>query len=109
MIEPSGQTFDQEITVTIPYDPSVDPDRIDVFWWNAKIQSLEKITAGKTIDRKNHTISVRVTHFTTFAVLSAPVPTGYNTYWLIFTAVSVVAGCLYLFFRRRKRLVSGQV
>ncbi|MHB1127933.1 MAG: S-layer homology domain-containing protein [Bacillota bacterium] len=56
------------IEITMSYDAGVDPDNIDIYWYNPGTGGWEPQRAHQ-IDRANRTISVRVTHLSTWAVM----------------------------------------
>ncbi len=65
---PSGLTFDEPVTVTVPYDPSDSPgDTIEVYYYDTTIDAWtnEGITFV-SIDRVAHTVTFTTTHFSIF-------------------------------------------
>ena len=70
-IEPTGATFSSPITLTFSYDPSLVPAGSTPYgaWYNPSTGKWEQLTTV-SIDTVNHTITVSVNHFSTFAVLA---------------------------------------
>lgn len=67
---PSGlsHTLNQSATLTLSYSSSVDPSTINVYYYDGTRYILER--TNRTVDTANHTISVSVSHFSTFVILS---------------------------------------
>jgi hypothetical protein len=74
---PAGLSHSLNATaiLTLNYNTSADPSQINVYYFNGSAYLLQN--ANRTIDPVNHTISVNVSHFSTFVVLqnNAPVVT----------------------------------
>jgi hypothetical protein len=66
---PAGisHTLNQNATLTLNYSTDADPTLINVYYYNGVEYLLEG--ANRVIDTVNHTISVSVSHFSTFVVL----------------------------------------
>ena len=74
---PAGisHSLNQNATLTLNYDTNADPTQINAYYFNGTEYLLEN--NSRVIDTVNHTISVSVSHFSTFVVLqnNAPVIT----------------------------------
>ncbi|MFC2041502.1 hypothetical protein ACFLTY_04195 [Chloroflexota bacterium] len=74
---PHGTIFDRPVTITLTYDPADMPDRageedLAIAWWDEEAGTWVEL-AGSAIDTLNNTISVPVTHFSRYTIIS-PVP-----------------------------------
>lgn len=71
---PAGlsHTLSQTATLTLHYSDSADPNLINIYYFDGTKYLLEK--NNRTIDSVNHTISVGVSHFSTFVVLETSDP-----------------------------------
>jgi hypothetical protein len=71
---PAGlsHTLNQTATLTLHYDSTADPNSINVYYFNGSQYILEQ--ALRTVDTVNRTISVGVSHFSTFVVLENNAP-----------------------------------
>ncbi|MFC2007086.1 helix-turn-helix domain-containing protein [Chloroflexota bacterium] len=78
---PDGATFDPPITLTFTYDPSAlaSGKVLGISYWDADKGWVDLDAADIVVDPVTKTISAKVAHFTTFAVIArdapAPVPT----------------------------------
>jgi hypothetical protein len=73
-VKPEGVTFDPPALITFPYDDSADIDPTTLAIWvyiNGGWQLL-----GGAVDPVAHTVSVRVPHFTLYALISGGAPGG---------------------------------
>ena len=72
---PAGisHSLNQNATLTLNYSSDADPTLINMYYFNGTEYLIEN--NSRTIDPVNHTISVSVSHFSTFVVLpnNAPV------------------------------------
>jgi hypothetical protein len=62
-----SHTLNQNATVTLNYDSGADPNMINVYYFNGNQYIIEQ--TQRSIDTVNRTISVNVSHFSTFVVL----------------------------------------
>src|SRR6185295_16948211 len=71
---PAGisHSLNQTATLTLNYDSSADPNLINIYYFNGNQYIIEQ--ALRTVDTVNHTISVGVSHFSTFVVLQNNTP-----------------------------------
>lgn len=53
---------------TVPYDPSMDPDGLAVYWFNPTTSAWEFV--GGRVDPANHLLEVELDHFSEFAVFA---------------------------------------
>jgi len=70
---PDGTQFVPAIDMTLSYDPSklpsgVSEDDLSVAWWDSSTSKWVKLTG--VIDKISHTITVKVEHYTDFAIIS---------------------------------------
>lgn len=70
---PDGASFEPAITLTFTYDPSSIPEGIpeeslSIAYWDTKTESWVKLDS--TVDTETKTITVKVRHFTSFAVFA---------------------------------------
>jgi hypothetical protein len=72
---PAGlsHSLNQTAYLTLSYDTTADPTQINVYYFDGTEYLLQN--SGRTVDTVNHTITIGVSHFSTFVVLqnSAPV------------------------------------
>jgi hypothetical protein len=71
-LTPSGVTFDPPAVITFPYSDADDVDSSTLAVWvyiNGSWQYL-----GGTVDTEAHTVSVSVSHFTLYALISGAAP-----------------------------------
>jgi hypothetical protein len=71
---PAGlsHTLNQSATLTLSYSSSVDPATINVYYFDGAKYLIEK--TNRRIDTVNRTITVSVSHFSTFVVLQNDAP-----------------------------------
>jgi hypothetical protein len=101
--------FAEPAVITLPYEESADPDRVDVYVFNpfsaqgGVTPAWEKVTDGRSVDVSQRTISVRLTHLSLYMPLEeSPPPVGYSRPWLLLTAVALTfAGGVFLLKRAR--------
>ncbi len=62
---------EEDFILTLGYDEEVDPDSIQIYYYNEKTNSLEG--KGGTVDKTNKTIAIPVTHFSIYGVFHEPV------------------------------------
>lgn len=66
---PDGQAPKGKFTLTLTYDAAkYSPDQVDIYYYNEKTGKWEKLN-GK-VDPENGTITVEVTHFSTYGVFA---------------------------------------
>ncbi|MFC1939142.1 hypothetical protein ACFLXO_00440 [Chloroflexota bacterium] len=76
---PHGTIFDRPVAITLNYDPADIPERagaedLAIAWWDEDADMWVEL-AGSTVDTLNNTISVPVTHFSRYTIISpAPPP-----------------------------------
>jgi hypothetical protein len=103
---PDGLTFNEPVTITIPYSPSeIEPlneSTLRVYEWDLYHDAKWNLIPDSTVDTVNHKVIFQTTHFSLYGIGAPPIPTGYNTTWLIFTAISLMLAGRYLLRRRRK-------
>jgi len=71
---PAGisHTLNQNASLSLNYNTDADPTQINVYFFNGTEYLIEN--KNRTIDPVNHTISVSVSHFSTFVVLQNNLP-----------------------------------
>ncbi len=71
---PAGlsHTLNQSATLTLQYDTGADPSAINIYYFDGSKYLIEN--ANRTIDAVNRTITVNVSHFSTFVVLQNSLP-----------------------------------
>src|SRR5206468_2738589 len=71
---PAGisHTLNQNATLTLNYNTNADPTLINVYFHNRTEYLIE--SSNRVIDTVNHTISVSVSHFSTFVILQNNLP-----------------------------------
>jgi hypothetical protein len=77
-LSPNGLTFDPAVTLTFSYNPAdlpkdVSEDNLAIACWDAS-SSKWVVIEGSSVDTVSHTISVKVSHCTPFAILYVPAP-----------------------------------
>jgi len=107
--EPSGATFTDPINITIKYDPlalpaGADQSKLYIAWWDTT--TGEWINLPSVVDQVNHTITARVTHFTTYSAFIPKTP-GSKNGWVIggISGGIIIIGLLIWFVIRRKRVI----
>ena len=73
-LKPDGVTFDPPAVITFPYSDSddIDPSALAIWVYiNGGWQLL-----GGTVDEEAHTVSLSVSHFTLYALMSGGAPAG---------------------------------
>jgi len=105
-LEPSGATFAPAFNLTIGYEDNDIPryvaeEGIYISYYNATAGSWVPLTSQ--VDTQNNTVTARVTHFTTFAIMGTA-PSWLSLYWWTIVAGIVIAGLLVYFvvFRRKR-------
>ncbi len=78
---PSGLTFSEPVTITMPHDADyLHYDLFKVYWYNAETDTWSQTGISNVqhhiIDSSTHTVSFETTHFTSYAVGSEPVYYG---------------------------------
>lgn len=101
-------SFEKPVTLTLPYRKGVNPNTIDIYafapYKGDKVPMWEKITEGRSVNTHEGTISVKVDHFSIFAVMAPALPTGLNAISLVFIAISTIIAGGYLFFRQKQKM-----
>lgn len=101
---PSGTSFSNPATISLRFMDVYTSAFMDVYTYNELSGDWDKVTAGRTIDDLNNTISVQVDHFSDFQVFAPSLPpTGQNRLpRLAFGLLLIALGTLYL--RPTKRM-----
>ena len=71
---PAGlsHSLNQTAYLTLNYNTTADPNQINVYYFDGTKYLLQ--SSGRTVDTVNHTITVGVSHFSTFVVLQNAAP-----------------------------------
>ena len=64
--------MNQSASLTLSYDTDADPTQINVYFFNGSEYLIER--SNRVVDTVNHTITVGVSHFSTFVVLQNDQP-----------------------------------
>jgi subtilisin family serine protease len=92
---PSGQSFLELVTITLPYQATADPNRIDVFWYNDSTSVWERITTGRSINQVDRTISIKTDHFSLYGVMEQQPVVPATSAWSLL--VLLLVGVVYLY------------
>ena len=67
--DPDGATFDEPVTITFTYDPEAVTDNSELAVWRYDSESHQWVSLGGVIDTVNHTVTVQVDHFSSYAIV----------------------------------------
>jgi LPXTG-motif cell wall-anchored protein len=89
----------------IKYRSGFDPESLNVYYFDEGLSEWQAILEDRHLDLSTRTIQVKVPLAGLFAVFGTHIVSrGYNTYWLILTAISLLLTGGYLILRRRRKL-----
>jgi len=100
---PQGATFDQPVTITMHYNPANIPTGVDetnmfIAFYNTTLDHWVRL-ANCVVDPVAHTVTVPVTHFTLFTVMtSMPTPVNWRLMYVIIIMSIVVVFVIYWIF-----------
>jgi len=87
---PDGATFDPPITLTWNYDPEDVPENMDLVI--AYYDEDDGEWVHLPVERINNTLTVSISHFTTFALIAVPKPAAFTLSSLIIEPTEVAPG-----------------
>jgi hypothetical protein len=106
---PNGANFSDTISITIKYDPltlpvGTDQSKLYIAWWDTTTGKW--INLSSVVDQVNHTITVKVTHFTNYSAFALKTPArGFA--WVIagiLGSIIIIIGLVAWMVIRRRRL-----
>jgi hypothetical protein len=79
-LSPSGTTFDPPITLTVKYDASLIPegvseDSLFIAYWDEN--KLEWVPINGTVNKEEDTITILISHFSTYAIMAKTLPASF--------------------------------
>ncbi len=94
-VGPNGATFNPEITITVKYDPALIPTgaaekNLVIAWYDNAKGNWTNLAS--TVDTVGHTISAKISHFTTFTVLAYTRPAAFTASGLNISPTEVNVG-----------------
>jgi hypothetical protein len=94
-LTPAGATFDPGVTLSFTYDPAKLPagvyeNKLILAWYDSAAGKWVEL--GGTVDTATHTISVKVTHFTAYAVIAYTRPAAFTIGSISVSATDVMVG-----------------
>jgi subtilisin family serine protease len=89
--------FLKPVKLTFSFFEEIEPETVEVFWYNEQAARWEKIEQGKVVNPTAHTITVETDHFSLIGAFSpSPAEVGYSPVWRLVTFLLLVGAGFYL-------------